>query len=259
MRNILAIANKEIRGYFASPIAWVTVGFFALLVGGFYITSLAFFLQRSMQFDSFSQMGQQAEPINVNQWMIRPLFMNIAVINLFVLPMLTMRTYSEEKRSGTIELLLTSPVTDFQIIVGKFLGTLALYGVMLLVTFVHIGILFVYGSPEWQSILSGYLGLFLLGATFLAVGLFISSTTKNQIVAGVLTFAVLLLLWISSWFGESAPPTVQAVLRYLSVVEHLDDFSKGVVDTSHLVYYLSFIAFALFLTAKSVDTERWRG
>jgi ABC-2 type transport system permease protein len=170
-----------------------------------------------------------------------------------------MRTYSEEKRSGTIELLLTSPVTDFQIIMGKFLGVLALYGVMLLVTVVHIGVLFVYGSPEWQSILSGYLGLFLLGATFLAVGLFISSTTKNQIVAGVLTFAVLLLLWISSWFGESAPPTVQSVLRYLSVVEHLDDFSKGVVDTSHLVYYVSFIAFALFLTAKSVDTERWRG
>ena len=259
MRNILAIAHKEIRGYFASPIAWVMVGFFALLVGGFYITSLGFFLQRSMQFDSFSQMGRQAEPININQWMIRPLFMNIAVINLFVLPMLTMRTYSEEKRSGTIELLLTSPVTDFQIIIGKFLGTLALYAVMLLVTVIHIGILFVYGSPEWQSILSGYLGLLLLGATFLAVGLFISSTTKNQIVAGVLTFAVLLLLWISSWFGESAPPTVQAVLRYLSVVEHLDDFSKGVVDTSHLVYYLSFIAFALFLTAKSVDTERWRG
>ena len=203
-------------------------------------------------------MGQQAESININQWMIRPLFMNIAVINLFVLPMLTMRTYSEEKRSGTIELLLTSPVTDFQIIMGKFLGTLALYGVMLLVTGFHIGLLFVYGSPEWQSILSGYLGLLLLGATFLAVGLFISSTTKNQIVAGMLTFAVLLLLWISSWFGESAPPAVQSVLRYLSVVEISDDFSKGSIDTSHLVLLPELHAFALFLTAKSVDTERWR-
>src|SRR5512145_3034647 len=158
MRNILAIAHKEIRGYFASPIAWVMVGFFALLVGGFYITSLAFFLQRSMQLDSFSQMGQQAEPININQWMIRPLFMNIAVINLFVLPMLTMRTYSEEKRSGTIELLLTSPVTDFQIIMGKFLGALTLYAAMLAVTMVHIGVLFAFGRPEWIPIATGYLG-----------------------------------------------------------------------------------------------------
>lgn len=258
MSNMLAIAGKELRAYFVSPIAWVIVGLFALLVGGFFVTSLTFFIQQSMQMDQFAQPGQQ-QAVNVNQYLIRPLFLNMSVIALFVLPMITMRTYSEEKRSGTIELLLTSPVTDFQIIMGKFLGAMALYAVMLLVTVVHIGLLFLYGNPEWQSILSGYLGLLLMGGAFMSVGLFISSTTKNQIVAGMLTFAVLLLLWIVSWLGDAAPPNVQNVLHYLSITEHFDDFAKGVIDTTHLVYYFSFIALGLFLTMKSVDTERWRG
>lgn len=255
MSNIVAIAGKELRGYFASPIAWVTVGLFALLVGGFYVTSLFYFIRQSMQFEQFGQ----TQPINVNQYLIRPLFLNVSVIALFVLPMITMRTYSEEKRSGTIELLLTSPLTDFQIIMGKFLGALTLYIVMLLVTVVHIGALFLYGQPEWQSIASGYLGLLLMGGAFISVGLFLSSTTKNQIVAGMLTFSVLLLLWITSWFADSASPTVAAILNYLSITQHFDDFAKGVIDTTHMVYYLSFIAFGLFLTVKSVDTERWRG
>ena len=258
MSNILTIAGKELRAYFASPIAWVTVGLFALLVGGFYITILFAFIQQSMQMEQFAAMGQ-SQPINVNQYMIRPLLLNVSVIALFVLPMITMRTYSEEKRSGTIELLLTSPLTDFQIIMGKFLGALTLYIVMLLVTLVHVAVLFRYGQPEWQSIASGYLGLLLMGGTFISVGLFLSSTTKNQIVAGMLTFGVLLLLWIVSWFSDSAPPTVAAVLRYLSITEHFDDFAKGIIDTTHLVYYLSFIAFGLFLTVRSVDIERWRG
>lgn len=258
MSNILAIADKELRAYFASPIAWVTVGLFALLVGGFYATNLFFFIRQSMQMEQFAAMGQ-GQPINVNQYLIRPLLMNVSVIVLFVLPMITMRTYAEEKRSGTIELLLTSPLTDFQIIMGKFLGAVMLYIVMLFVTLVHMAVLFLYGRPEWQSIISGYLGLLLMGSAFISIGLFISSTTKNQIVAGMLTFSVLLLLWITGWFAESASPTAAAVLNYLSITQHFDDFAKGVIDTTHVVYYLSFIAFGLFLTVKSVDAERWRG
>jgi ABC-2 type transport system permease protein len=258
MSNILAIVGKELRAYFASPIAWVTVGLFSLLVGGFYITSLLYFIQQSMQMEQFAAMGQ-SQPINVNQYLIRPLFLNVSVIALFVLPMITMRTYAEEKRSGTIELLLTSPLTDLQIIIGKFLGAVTLYLVMLLVTLVHIGVLFVYGQPEWQSIASGYLGLLLMGGAFISLGLFLSSTTTNQIVAGMLTFAVLLLLWIVSWFADSASPRVASVLNYLSITQHFDDFAKGIIDTTHVVYYLSFIAFGLFLTVRSVDTERWRG
>jgi ABC-2 type transport system permease protein len=191
--------------------------------------------------------------------LIGPLFMNATVIALFVLPMITMRTYSEEKRSGTIELLLTSPLTDVQIILGKFLGAMGLYAAMLGVTLVHMAILFYYGTPEWRPVATGYLGMLLLGGCFISVGLLISSLTKNQIVAGMVTFAVFLMLWVINWIGTFAGPTTQAVLAHLSITEHFDDFAKGVIDTKHLVYYLSFIAFGLFMTAKSVDSERWRG
>ena len=179
--------------------------------------------------------------------------------DLLVFPLITMRTYSEEKRSGTIELLLTSPLTDVEIILGKFLGAMLLYASMLAITSIHMGILFYYGDPEWKPIATGYLGLLLMGGCFLSLGLFISSLTKNQIVAAMATFAVFLMLWVINWIGESAGPTTQAIVSYLSITEHFDDFARGIIDTKHVVYYLSFITFGLFLTAKSVDSERWRG
>ena len=253
MRNILAIADKELRSYFASPIAYVIIGLFALLFGWFFFVYLSVFVQRSSQ----AMMGGGAP--NINQDMIRGVFLNSAVIILFVMPMITMRTYSEEKRSGTIELLLTSPVTDFQIIMGKFLGALGLYASMLLVTMLYIAMLFVYGNPEWRPIATGYLGLLLMGGCFLSVGLFISSVTKNQIVAGFLTFAVFLMLWVINWMAEQSGPIMGAVLKYLSITDHFDDFARGIVDTKHVIYYVTFITFGLFLTAKSVDSERWRG
>jgi ABC-2 type transport system permease protein len=158
-----------------------------------------------------------------------------------------------------MELLLTSPLTDLEIVLGKFLGALALYGVMVALTLIHFGLLFAFGTPEWKPLATAYLGLLLFGGCFIALGLFISSLTKNQIVAGAATFGIFLLLWVVDWIGESMGPTGQAILKYLSMTEHLDDFVKGVIDTKHLVYYLSFIAFGLFLTVRSVDTERWRG
>ena len=181
------------------------------------------------------------------------------MILLFVLPMITMRSYAEEKQSGTIELLLTSPLTDFEIILGKFLGAMTLFGLMLGVTALHMGILFWYGEPELAPLLSGYLGLLLMGGSFISLGLLISSATKNQVVAGTITFAVLLLFWVISWMAESTTSTTQSVLAYLSILNHFEDFSKGVIDTTHLAYYLSFISFSLFMTAKSMDSERWRG
>jgi ABC-2 type transport system permease protein len=254
MNNILAIANKELRSYFASPIAYIVLGFFALLYGWFFVTILYYFVQSSMQMNQF---GPQS--MNINQQMIRTLLQNVTVLLLFILPMITMRTYAEEKRSGTIELLLTSPLTDFQIIMGKFFGALALYAIMLLITTVHIGLLFIYGKPEWKPIVSAYLGLLLMGGCFISVGLFISSLTKNQIVAVMATFAVFLFLWVINWIGSFAPPWVGGITSYLAIIEHFDDFAKGVIDTTHVIYYLSFMTFGLFLTAKSVDSERWRG
>jgi ABC-2 type transport system permease protein len=254
MTNILAIARKEWRGYFASPIGYVVIGLYALVFGFFYAVGLDYIVRMSMQGP-----GMGGGQVNVNQQMIRYVLMNLTVINLLVVPLITMRTYAEERRSGTIELLMTSPVTDLQIIVGKFLGAMMLYGAMLAITLVHMAILFVYASPEWKPIVSGYLGLLLLGGCFVSLGLFFSSLTRNQIVAGMFTFAVLLLFWILDWVGSLAPPSVEKVVSYLSLTGHLEDFVRGIIDSQHVIYYLSFITFSLFITAKAVDSERWRG
>ena len=253
MTNILAIVRKDWRGYFASPIGYVVIGMYAIIFGYFYTVGLNWFIQQSLQAPA---MG--GGPMNVNQQMIRYVFLNSTVIFLFVVPLITMRTYAEEKRSGTIELLMTSPVTDFQIVIGKFLGAMSLYGAMLAITLVHIAILFRFGNPEWKPIVSGYLGMLLLGGCFVSVGVFFSSLTKNQIVAGMFTFAVL-LLWVIDWMGSLGGPTLARITSYLSLTGHVEDFLRGIVDTEHVVYYLSFITFGLFLTAKSVDSERWRG
>src|SRR5918999_5314907 len=255
MRNVLAIAERELRSYFASPIAYAVIGLFALVFGWMFYAFLRYFIGASMRMGP----GMGQGPININEMLLRPLILQISVVVLFVLPMVTMRTYAEEKRSGTIELLLTSPITDIQIILGKFLGAMALYACMLALTMIHIAILFIYGNPEWKPIVTGYLGLLLMGGCFLSVGLFISSLTKNQIVAAMATFAVFLMLWVINWIGTFVGPTMQSVLAYLSLTEHFDDFAKGVIDTKHLIYYASFMAFGLFLTVKSVDSERWRG
>ena len=251
MSNVLAIARKELRAYFSSPIAYVVIGFFALMFGFFYYSLLLYFDRQSLQ--------AAGQAVNVNEQFLRPVFLNATVIFLFVLPLVTMRTYSEEKRSGTIELLLTAPLTDLQIILGKFLGAMGLYAAMLAITLVHVGLLFVFGNPEWRPVATTYLGLLLMGGCFVSIGLLISSLTKNQIVAVVATFAVFMMFWMINWIAQFMGPTSQAVLNYLSITSHLEDFMGGVIDTKHVVYYLSFIAFGLFLTARSVDVERWRG
>ena len=257
MSNIIAIMQRELKAYFASPIACVMVGLFALMFGYFFYAFLTLFVRQSMQMGQFGFGGGGI--VNVNQQLIRPLFLNATVLMLFILPMITMRTYAEEKRSGTIELLLTSPLTDLEIIMGKFLGAMALYALMLAVTVPHLAVLFYFGDPEWGPVASGYLGLLLLGGGFISVGLLVSSLTRNQIVAGMLTFAVFLMLWVIDWIGDFAGPTAREVFAYLSIIQHFDDFARGIVDTKHLVYYGSFITLGLFLTAKAVDSERWRG
>src|SRR5437762_5493495 len=220
MGNVIANAQKELKSYVASTIAYIVIGLWALLYGYFFVAILGFFVRQSMQM--MQMQGPQA--MNVNQQLIRPLLQNVDILVLFLMPMVTMRTYSEEKRSGTIELLLTSPVTDFQIIMGKFLGAMALYGCMLAVTLIHVGLLFIYGRPEWKPIVTVYLGLLLLGGCFISVGLFISSLTKNQIVAFVATFATFLMLWVITWIGSFSGPTVDKLTQYLSIIDHFDDF-----------------------------------
>lgn len=257
MRNIVSIARREWQSYFASPIAPVMLGLFALLFGWMFYSFLRFFAEQSLRMTQFGMAGPQA--LNVNEMMIRPLLLQAGIVVLFFLPMLTMRSFAEEKRSGTIELLLTSPLTDWEIVLGKFFGALSLYVVMLAVSALNFIWLFVYGNPEVLPVLSGYLGLLLMGASFLALGLFISNLTRNQLVAAALTFSALLMLLLVNWVGEAAGPTMRAVISALAVFQHFEDFTRGVIDTRHVVYYLSFIGFGLFLAARSVDADRWRG
>lgn len=256
MSNILAIANKELRSYFNSPIAYAVIGLFSFAFGYMFWLFLRGFVLESMKMSSNPMGGA----VNINQMMLRPLIMQVSVIVLFLLPMVTMRSYAEEKRSGTIELLLTTPLTDVQIILGKFLGALGLYAGMLAVTLPSVLGLFAYGNPDWQPVATSYLGLFLLGASFIAFGLFISSLTQNQIIAGVLTFTLLLMLLLVGWLKDFVTsPAALAAVSAVSIFEHFDDFTKGVLDTKHVAYYVSVITFGLFLTARSVDAERWRG
>jgi ABC-2 type transport system permease protein len=256
MSTMLAIAHKELKSYFSSPIAYVMLGFFVLIFGWFYAAILFYFEQQSNQFGA---LGAGAPPVNLNQDLVRPVFSNVSVILLFILPLITMRTYAEEKRSGTMELLLTSPVSDLQIVLGKFVGAMGLVAALLAVTLPHMLVLFWFADPEWKPIATSYLGFFLMTGCFVSLGLFISSLTRNQIIAAMATFGVFLMLWVIDWMGTFMGETGRSLFQYLSLPGHFEDFTRGVLDTKHLVYYMSFILFGLFLTMRSVETERWRG
>ncbi|MEN6537114.1 MAG: ABC transporter permease subunit, partial [Bryobacteraceae bacterium] len=205
-----------------------------------------------------SQMMGQSYPMDLNEWVIRPLLMNASVIGLFLIPMITMRLFAEEKRSGTIELLMTSPIRDTEVIVGKWLAALTLYGSILILPALNLSILFLYGKPDWKPILVGYLGLLLQGGCLLAVGTFISTLTRNQIIAAGGTFAACLLLWILDWVSAYETAAWAKVLSYMSVVTHFEPFSKGVLDTKDVIFYLSVMFLGLFLTARSMESLRWR-
>jgi ABC-2 type transport system permease protein len=197
-------------------------------------------------------------PMDVNEQVIRPLLSNASVLGLFLIPMITMRLYAEEKRSGTIELLMTSPVRDLEIVLGKWLAALVLYAAILGISGINMGILFAFGRPDWKPILVGFLGLLLQGGCLLAVGIFISTMTRNQIIAGGATFAVCLMLWVLDWVSAYDQSGWAKVISYLSVVTHFEPFSKGVIDSKDVIFYLSMIFFGLFLTARSVESLRWR-
>jgi ABC-2 type transport system permease protein len=252
----LPVFKKEMRLFFGSPVAYVVFTFFLLIAGWFFSQIFLYYSDISMR--SFMQPGM-AQSLNITDSVMRPLFTNMSVVLLFFMPMLTMRLFAEEKKSGTMELMLTYPVRDGEVLAGKFLAAGALYVILLGLTLVYPGLIAYFTRVEWGPILTGYLGLVLTGATFLAVGVLISSLTENQIVAGFGTFGVLLGLWIIGWGAEFAGGNLKAVLQYLSITEHMDTFSRGLIDTKDLVYYGSAIALALFLTLRSLDSKRWRG
>jgi len=255
MKNIWAITKKEIKTYFTSPIAYVVITVFLVLVGFFFYSLIWWFNSQSMQLARNPAYFQQ---LNINQMVYSPLFHNISIILLLMLPLLTMRLFSEEKKIGTDELLFTSPISVNQIILGKYFASLTVLLIMLLLTGVLSVFTFAYGNPELAPLLSGYLGLFLMGAAFIAVGIFFSSLTENQIVSAILTFGALLLFWILNWASYAAGGIWKDVLNYLSFFQHFDDLTRGILDTTDVVYYLSFAFFGLFLTHSVIQSRRWR-
>jgi ABC-2 type transport system permease protein len=259
MRNIWAIARKELNSYFRSPIAYTVLALFALIFGYFYYTVISFFLLQTLTRAQMAQMyGGEVPPMNVNEQVIRPLLMNTSIICLFLVPMITMRLFAEEKKTGTIELLMTSPLTDWQTVLGKFFSAVALYASLLGITVLYFLVLFRYGSPDWKPLVAGYLGQLLLGGCFLAIGLLYSTVTRNQLIAGSLTFFTLLLLWIVDWSSEYSGGWWVPVAQYLALTPHIENFSKGVIDLKDTVYYLSVIGLGLFLSVRSVESVRWR-
>lgn len=255
MRNAWVICRKELGSYFVSPVAYILLVMFGLIFGFFFWNAIAAFSMEGLQM----QMRGQSFPMDLNEWVIRPLLQNARlVLGLFFVPLITMRLFAEEKRTGTIELLATSPVRDGEIIFGKWLAALILYACLLAFTAVNFAFLFKYGNPDWKPLLIGYLGLLLQGGALLAIGTFISTLTKNQIIAGAVTFGVCLILWVLGWVGEYESATWATVVSYMSMTSHFESFARGVLDSKDAVFYITTIFLGLFFTARSMESLRWR-
>jgi len=254
MRNVWIILRNELRRYFVSPVAYLLLTMFAVIFGFFFWNSLGYFVYVGME----SQMRGQPFPMNVNEQIIRPLLSNMSVVGLFFIPMITMRLFAEEKRSGTIELLATSPIRDAEVIIGKWLAAMGVYACMLLFSGLNFVFLFRYGKPDWKPLLIGVLGLLLQAGALLAIGTFISTLTKNQIIAAGATFGVCLLLWILEWVAGYETSTWARVLSYMSVITHYESFARGVLDSKDAIYYVTLIFLGLFFTSRSMESLRWR-
>jgi ABC-2 type transport system permease protein len=236
MGNTLTIFRREVGAYFNSPVAYIVVTVF-LLTSGYLFFSQAFIVGEATLRDFFG---------------VTPL------IFIFFAPAVTMRLLAEEKRSGTLELLITMPVTDWQVVIGKFLAALALLAVAILLTLAYPLTLSRLGDLDWGAVAGGYLGLLLLGGAYLAIGLMASSWTKNQVIAFILSFAITFALYLSGKLLPLIPPSLAPVVEYLSLDAHFTNIAKGVIDTRDLVYYASLIGACLFLAKQSLESRRWR-
>ncbi len=259
MKNIIAIVRRELGTYFVSPVAYVVLTIFLLLSGMFFQNAISEVLRMSRMQAMQAMQGGQIPPMDVPAIVSRYFLSSLSVILLFMIPMITMALFSEEKKRGTMELLLTAPLTDVEVILGKFFAAGSFFVILLLVTWIPMGVLFIFGKPASGPILTAYLGLLLYSLSLVAIGMFISSLTENQIVAAIISFGTFLVLWLINAFASGAQGVTKDVLSYLSVLDHLDDFMKGVLTTSNIIFYLSVAFLGVFLTYRSVDSLRWRG
>lgn len=256
MQGLYAIYRKELSHYFVSPVAYIVVAVFLLLAGFF------FYLYVGSAINQANEMMLQGMPsdIDLPSEVMRAFFGLLSTLILFLAPMLTMGVYAEERKRGTMELLMTSPVTETQIVLGKYLASLTLFVAMLSPTAAYVAYMCLHSDPRppWSLMLAGYLGTLLLGGSLLAIGSFISSLTESQLIAFALSFGASLGLWVIDFAVRGAGSAFGQVLQYLSVIRHYDDFTRGVIDTSALVYYVSLLVFFIFLTVRSIDSMRWR-
>lgn len=254
MKNVLLICFKEFKSYFVSPIAYAVMALFALIFGITFYSSTSQMVQLTFR----AQMMGQSQPVSVNDMIIRPLLGFVGTILLFVVPMITMRLVAEEKKTGTIELLLTSPVRDIEIIVGKWLAAFLLYICMLGMSVLNIGMLFLWSKPDLRPVLVAYLGLLLEGACLLALGTFISAMCRNQIVAAGATFFFSLVLYLLNYYTEFLTGAFWQGLNYLSIYTHTETFNRGVIDSKDVIYYITMTFLFLFLTHRTMESLRWR-
>ncbi len=255
MRNVWVIAKRDLGSYFGSPVFYVVTTVFLLINSWIFFNILNFFSLQSAQASRFQGMNVG---LNLNEVVIEPAFHNMLFILLLIIPIITMRSFAEEKKNKTFSLLLSSPVHLREIVLGKFLACFAVVTFMVLLSSYCVWFLLILGEPEIGPIVTGYLGILLMAACFVGMGVFASSLTDNQIIAGVIAFGLSLFMWIIGWAAQSSGPGMGEVLQYLSLVDHIDRFLKGMMDTSDLVYYFTFTLFTLFLTHRVLDSQRWR-
>ena len=254
MKNIWTIAKRDFRSYFASPVAYIVIALLLLISGFMFQNILVSFIQRAMTYQQFN-MGKQ---ISLTEGVIQPLFGSINMIFLFLFPMITMRLVAEERKNETLPLIFTSPITMLEFILGKFLSSVMLILVILALTTVYPAILFVFGNPEIGPIIGSYVGTLLMISCYLSMGLLFSAMTDNQLVAGALTFAGSLLFWIINWASQSVDSVTGEILNYLSLINHYNSFTQGLLNSSDVIFYLSVISVGIFLTHRVLDSFRWR-
>ena len=256
MGSILAISWRDIRSVFVSPIAYVVITGFLLLSGWFFFNMLGQFNRMVAQYSMMQ--GVDTTWLNLNDAVIGPLLGNMSIVLVIVIPMITMRSFAEERGSSTFELLLTSPIRITDMVLGKFLAGVFLVTAMIGLTLLFPGVLLLYGNPEIGLTASGYLGLYLMAISFVAVGNFTSAVTSNQIIAAVSGLVILLLLYVINWPAEGAAEPLKSILEHLSVTAHFGNLVRGVINTHDLVYFASVTTFFLFLTHRAVESSRWK-
>ena len=260
MKGMYAVYRKEMGHYFVSPVAYIIVGVFLILTAYFFNRLTVLIIQQSFEASIEEAQFGGGAAFDVPSLVMRNFFGILSTLLLFLTPMLTMNVYAEERRRGTMELLMTSPITDLQIVLGKFFASLTLLIIMLLPTAIGFAYMLRHSEPSapWGILGSEYLGVLLLGSALLALGSFFSSVTESQLIAAMLSFGAILLLWVLDFGSQAASSAWASGLEYLSVFRHYDDFTRGVIDTSNVIFYLSFIFLGVFLTIRSVDSMRWR-